>query len=128
MDIDTDMDMDMDRRWTARVPVTLHAALYYNGLGIIKCNTLDISLDGALVMTGRVILDQDAPLDIILCGYDKETTVNCRLKANVARVTMHGAGISFQDVSPENYRFLQSEMDSAVNSNDYDGKKVFTQS
>ena len=123
-----DIDMEMDRRWTARIPVTLHAALYYNGLGIIKCNTLDISLDGALVMTGRVILDQDASLDIILCGHDKKTTENCRLKANVARLTMSGAGICFQDVSPENYRFLQSAMDAAANNNDYANKKVFTQS
>lgn len=122
-----DIDTDMDRRWTARVPVTLHAALYYNGLGIIKCNTLDISLDGALVMTGRVILDQDAPLDIILCGSDTKTTVNCRLKANVTRLTINGAGICFKDVSPESYRFLQSAMDTAVNNNDYSSKKVFTQ-
>ncbi len=122
-----DTDMDMDRRWTARIPVTLNAALYYNGLGIIKCNTLDISMDGALVMTGRVMLDQDAALDIILCANDKKTTVNCRLKANVTRLTANGAGICFKEVSPESYRFLQSAMDTAViNSDDY-STKIFTQ-
>ena len=118
---------DIERRWNARIPLTLHAALYYSGLGIVKCDTRDISMDGALVVTGRVILNQDASLDIILCGQDENKAEQCRLKANVARLTSDGAGICFRDLSPENYRFLQFMMDTAAN-NTQSIAKVFSQS
>lgn len=123
-----DTDMDIERRWNARIPVKLHAALYYSGLGIIKCDTRDISMDGALVVTGRVILNQDSSLDIILCSQNEHKTEQCRLQANVTRLTADGAGISFRDLSPENYRFLQTLMDLAANNTSQSFAKVFTQS
>lgn len=123
-----DSEMDIERRWNARIPLQLHAALYYSGLGIVKCDTRDISMDGALVVTGRVILNQDASLDIILCSGDENKAEQCRLKANVTRLTADGAGISFRDLSPENYRFLQSIMDAAASNTNQPVAKVFTQS
>lgn len=120
-------NMDIERRWNARIPLRLHAALYYSGLGIVKCDTIDISMDGALVVTGRVILNQDSTLDIILCSKNDIKSEQCRLKAVVTRLTPDGAGISFQDLTPENYRFLQFMMDAAANNSEQQVTKVFTQ-
>jgi len=119
---------EIERRWNARIPIKLHAALYYSGLGIVKCDTRDISMDGALLVTGRVILSQDAMLEIILCGLDERNSEQCRLRANVARLTNDGAGISFYDLTPENYRFLQFTMDIAARDSNQTYGKVFTQS
>lgn len=123
-----DTDKDIERRWNARIPLKLHAALYYSGLGIVKCDTRDISMDGACVVTGRVILNQGASLDIILCSQDGRKAEQCRLKANVTRLTSDGAGIRFRDLTPENYRFLQFMMDAATNNTDQPIAKIFTQS
>lgn len=107
--------MQQDRRWNARVPLVMEAALYYSGLGIVRCRTRNISLDGAYIETGRISLGHNAALEMILC-QERPGSVSdqCRLQANIARVDGVGAGLSFLGVSPENRNYLQWLMNSVI--------------
>lgn len=49
-----------DRRWCARKMIELNVALYYDRLGLLPCKTLDMSMEGMFVYTGRITLPSTA--------------------------------------------------------------------
>jgi hypothetical protein len=99
----------MERRWHARAPIAMDVALYYDGLGMLRCRTRDVSLEGMFIKTGAIALPFHVPIDIVI----PETTdaapgrVMHRLPAYVVRVANDGVGTMFRNLDIRAFRALQ---------------------
>ena len=99
--------MEYDRRWNARVPCIINVALYYGGLGLLPCQTRNISLDGMFVETGRIMLSPESPVEVVFSRPAGKTIRQQRLCAQIIRITNTGAGIMFNNIDMAAYQFLQ---------------------
>jgi hypothetical protein len=97
----------MERRWNARKAINLDIALYYNGLGMLRCMARDISLEGMFVETGSVImLPHNAPVEVVFDTREGKQWVQHRLPALVVRTADDGVGMMFSSVARDTHRAL----------------------
>lgn len=96
-----------DRRWSARKSIELNVALYYDRLGLLPCKTLDMSMEGMFVKTGRIMLSQYSKVDAVLTRFDGSVSQQLRLPAKIVRVSQHGAGLQFHNFDSDTYYFLR---------------------
>lgn len=87
----------MERRWNMRSPIRLDVALVYDGLGIVRCRTRDLSLAGLFLETGAITLPHHAAFDVMLDDGAAPRKM-FRLPALVVRVTREGVGAMFRDL------------------------------
>lgn len=92
-----------ERRSSIRRPVSLEVAVYYDGLGILRCQTRNLSLHGMLLDTGAMVLPQNAAIDLTLIHKIAGITRLQRVPATVVRVEDSGAGVMFHDLSLDAY-------------------------
>ena len=104
--------MEYDRRWNARVPCIINVALYYGGLGLLPCQTRNISLDGMFVETGRIMLSPESPVEVVFSRQVGKAIRQQRLCAQIMRTTSTGAGIMFNNIDMAAYQFLQKMINS----------------
>jgi hypothetical protein len=99
----------MERRWHARAPIELDVAIYYDGLGMLRCRTRDISLEGMFINTGAIALPYHVPVDIVIPGSADGSPGGGmhRLPAFVVRVANEGVGTMFRNVDIRAYRALE---------------------
>lgn len=97
-----------ERRSSIRKPVSLEVAVYYNGLGILRCLTRNLSLHGMLLDTGAMVIPQNAAVDLTLIHRIAGITRLQRIPATVIRVEDSGAGLIFHDLSLEAYGTVYS--------------------
>jgi hypothetical protein len=97
-----------ERRWNTRKPMQLDVALVYDGLGILRCRTRDISLAGLFVETGPIVLPHHAAIEVVMEGGGGLPRPTCRLPALVVRVGEDGAGAMFRDLEARGLNFLQA--------------------
>jgi len=100
-------DTAQDRRWCARKVIKLNVALYYDRLGLLPCKTVDMSMEGMFVATGRIALSQHAKVDAVLTHYDDVVSRQLRLPAKIVRVNADGAGLRFHNFDSDTYYFLR---------------------
>ena len=101
--------MQPERRWNQRLPVAMNIIIYYSGLGLIQGKTKNLSLDGAYIDTGRISLHQGGELELIL--YDPEDcSEQQRVRARIARLDDHGAGLVFRDIPLGAYDLIRKVM------------------
>ncbi len=101
--------MQPERRWNVRLPVAINIVIYYSGLGLIQGKTKNISLDGAYIETGRISLHHAGELELIL--YDPhDCSEQQRVRARIARLDDHGAGLVFQDIPLAAYDLIRKAM------------------
>lgn len=95
-----------ERRCSIRKPINLEVAVYYDGLGILRCLSRNVSLHGMLLDTGVMVLPQNASVDLTIINRAAGLTQLHRVPATVIRVEDRGAGILFQDLSLDAYGSL----------------------
>jgi len=96
-----------DRRWCARKMIELNVALYYDRLGLLPCRTIDMSMEGMFINTGRIALSQHSKVDAVLTSHNGTESQQLRLPAKIVRVCMEGAGLQFHNFDIETYYFLR---------------------
>ena len=99
--------MIQERRWNPRLPTVMEVAVYYGGLGLVRCKTRDMSYDGAFIETGRISMTKDTDVELVFSSYSGSRHTQHRLTAQISRVTHDGAGLSFNNLEISTYRFLQ---------------------
>lgn len=98
---------EQDRRWSARKSVTLNVAIYYNRLGLLPCKTMDMSMEGMFVNTGRITLSTNAKVDAVLTSHYGAESQQLRLPAKIVRVNAEGAGLRFHSFDSDTYYCLR---------------------
>ncbi len=96
----------MERRWSERKPVSQEVLLQYPGLGMLRCQTRDISFDGAYIETGQVSVPSSVEIDLMFANPSEKTTEVVRLGAQVVRSYDGGVGVSFNDYYEDAYQYL----------------------
>lgn len=100
-------EFEQDRRWSARKSVALNVAIYYNRLGLLPCKTMDMSMEGMFIDTGRITLSTDAKVDAVLTSHYGSESQQLRLPAKIVRVNAEGAGLRFHNFDSDTYYFLR---------------------
>ncbi len=78
-------------------------AIYYDGLGIIRCRTQNVSLNGMFVETGVVGLPYGATVDLALINSNSNFSNQCRVPADIVRVDEDGTALEFRELSLSSY-------------------------
>lgn len=94
-----------ERRAESRIPVSLEVALYYNTLMMPDCRVLNLSPEGAFIVTGGQFLPDQALLDLAF-GIPAASGVPQRFTAQVMRCTNEGVGVRLQHKDPNSMRNL----------------------
>jgi len=95
----------MERRWSKRKVIEHEVLLRFEGVGLVRCQTRDISFEGALIETNSVMVPHGADLDLSFVPVQ----VDCdevRLGGKVVRVMPEGVAVSFIDYHDGAYQFL----------------------
>jgi len=109
--------MIQERRWNPRLPTAMEVVVYYGGLGLVQCRTRDVSYDGAFIETGRIALTTETDVELVFSSYSGSKHTQHRITAQIARVTLDGAGLSFSDLEISTYRFLQQLLSNSKQDN-----------
>jgi hypothetical protein len=96
----------MEKRWSMRKPITLDVVLHHGTVGVMKCKTRDISLEGMFIETDRPLLPIDDPihLDFILQNDNNKLH---HIRAKVVRTSDTGMGVMFREFNPRVSQFLR---------------------
>ncbi len=100
-------DVEHDRRWSARMPIALNVAIYYDRLGLLPCKILDLSMEGMFIYTGRITLTTHTKVDAVLTSHNSKESQQLRLPAKIVRVNPVGAGLRFHSFDSDTYKFLR---------------------
>lgn len=102
----TDRPEPANRRSGERRFAGVKAMVTHDQLGLTKCKLRDISLDGAFIETGTLVLSKNADVDLVLKIRAGARNRHCRFQAKVTRVTAEGAVLEFRHLSESEYRTL----------------------
>ena len=92
----------MEHRLSLRTPFTMNVAIYYNGLGLLRGRSLDVSRHGMFVSTGAMVLPLHAIVDVAFpIETSKRGVTPQRTPAMVVRLANEGVGLMFaKEVNP----------------------------
>ena len=101
--------MKPERRDTPRIPIAIEAIVSTSKSGYQRTVTRDVSLDGALIATGKQKVGRrNKPVEIALkLPYDGEEKFH-RFHAQVVRTAGGGTGLLFEGVDSEAYAALMN--------------------
>ena len=95
-----------DRRLCNRKPISFDVALYYDGLGIVRCRTENMSLHGMFLKTGAIGLPYGATVDLALFAGKGISGKQYRVPADIVRVDDDGAALEFHELSLGSYSVI----------------------
>ncbi|MFQ6023343.1 MAG: PilZ domain-containing protein [Acidiferrobacterales bacterium] len=98
--------MTTDRRLGPRKKIALEVMVKHRRLGLLSCETRDISLDGAYVETRNLALRKNAKVDLVLMIPAKGKTQQHRIAAKVVSVEKHGVTFIFRNLDETTYSAL----------------------
>ena len=96
----------MERRWSRRKRVERDVLVRYEGLGMLRCQTRDISFEGANIITGQFTLPPSAEIELVFVPSDEAPLTEVRLGANVVRIHDDGIGVNFSHYYDGSYNYL----------------------
>lgn len=102
--------METERRWAARMPVSLDADVFYQGIKIADCRARDVGLKGVFLQTDRGFPPQESVVDVVFHVGSGAHHVRHRIRAKVVRMAQDGIGLMFRDHDPTAFRSLQQIM------------------
>lgn len=86
----------MEHRLSLRTPLMMNVAIYYNGLGLLRGRSLDVSRHGMFVATGPMVLPLHAIVDVAFpLESGKRGATPQRTPAMVVRLANEGVGLMF---------------------------------
>lgn len=89
--------MRVEQRRNRRKLVNVNAIIFHRPLGLLRATVCDVSLKGAFVETGRIVLPRQAVVEL---SFALETGGKPQLYQTEAAVIYHrhvGCGLFFQD-------------------------------
>ena len=87
----------MEHRLSERAASNTPVAIYYNSLGLLQANALNLSRHGMFVHTGRMRLPLHALIEVVFTLKKDINQPLLHTKAMVVRVTSSGMGLMFDD-------------------------------
>ncbi len=97
----------MEHRWSPRKPLTVDVVIHYPPLGLVRARSHDISLDGMLVDTGRILLPPGEQVELCF-RPDENPGPYLHVDAEVIHTSPKGTGVLFRDYGPEVLLALKS--------------------
>lgn len=94
-----------DRRIGGRKPLPKTAMLAHAS-GVRLCKIHDISLTGALLEVGWGVLTHDVPVQLVVDLPVGDGEKSFSLQARVARVSVLGTAIEFEQLDPDSFKAL----------------------
>ena len=85
----------MEHRLSIRAPYNASVSIYYNSLGLLQAQAVDVSRHGMFVRTGRVVLPLHALVEIVFTQVPPGDQPLARTSAMVVRVASNGIGLMF---------------------------------
>ena len=85
----------MEHRLSIRAPYNAGVSIYYNSLGLLQAQAVDVSRHGMFVRTGRVVLPLHALVEIVFTQAPPGDQALSRTSAMVVRVAANGIGLMF---------------------------------
>ena len=85
----------MEHRLSARSPLNSSVAIYYNSLGLLQGQAVDVSRHGIFVHTGGFVPPLHALVELVFPLEGKSSTSARRTLAMVVRVSDNGAAFMF---------------------------------
>ena len=95
-----------ERRLGPRKRLTLEGMINHSRHGLQRCQTRDISLEGAFVQTDAIPLRRYARIDLILKIPANGRAKHYRVRARVSNVEKHGATLIFRNLDEQTYTAL----------------------
>ena len=101
----------MEHRLSLRTPLNINVAIYYNGLGLLRGRSLDVSRHGMFVNTGPMVLPLHAIVDVAFpLESGKGSGTPQRTPAMVVRLSSEGMGLMFsKEVNSVSFEFHDGE-------------------
>ncbi len=96
----------MERRWSKRKPVKQEVLLRYEGLGMMRCETRNLSFEGAFITTGQFVLPPDAEVELHFAQHEVADAEVVRIGAHVVCTYQDGIGVSFSRYHDGSYKYL----------------------
>jgi hypothetical protein len=96
----------MEQRWSPRQAIRLNLVLYHTEMGLLRCQTRDLSSEGLFVETNGVHLPIEAPVDLDFVLPDNGASHLHRIRAKVVRNNGEGCGLIFREFTPAVSNFL----------------------
>ena len=97
----------MEHRWNSRKPVGVDVVLHYDGLGLIRGKTRNISYGGMYVETNAVNLAKNAVVSVHLPEPDDNENSLQTVRAMVVHTGQDGFGLMFLDFDRAMLRILR---------------------
>lgn len=98
--------MASERRLGPRKRLALEVMVNQGRLGLQRCQTRDISLEGAFIETNSVSLRKHARIELVLKIPSSGKAKHHRIKAKVRTVEKHGATLIFRNLDEQTYTAL----------------------
>ena len=104
----------MEHRCNVRKPLSLDVLIEHQGLGLVSARTLDISLGGMYIHTGRVRLPSNSIVHISFSLGTDFLSDSYKAKAMVVHKCDTGVGVMFDDLDPNTRSALQEMLFSSM--------------
>jgi hypothetical protein len=98
--------MTRERRLGPRRRLALEVMLNHHRLGLQRCRTRDVSLEGVFVETDKLALRRNTIVDLVLKIPVDGKTKHYRIQAKTANVRGHGARFIFRTLDEKAYAAL----------------------
>src|SRR3569623_1252335 len=89
------MEAVMEHRLSARAPLNKNVAIYYNSIGLLQGQAVDVSRHGMFIRTGRLALPLHALVEVVFPLEQQSDADSVRAPARVVGVAPYGIGVMF---------------------------------
>ena len=101
----------MERRWSRRKQVTQEVLLRYEGLGLMRCETRNVSFEGACINTGQFSVPIAAQVELVFPQHQNTKVEDVCIGASVVRTYKDGIGVNFSHYHNGSYKYLLELLD-----------------
>lgn len=101
----------MERRWSRRKQVSHEVLLRYEGLELMRCETRNLSFEGAYIDTGQMSVPQSAQVELLFTHQEDAEADLVRIGASVVRTYQDGIGVNFSQYHDGSYKYLLELLD-----------------
>src|SRR3569832_660592 len=89
------MEAVKEHRLSARAPLNKNVAIYYNSIGLLQGQAVDVSRHGMFIRTGRLALPLQALVEVVFPLEQQSDAESVRAPAMEVRVAPNGIGVMF---------------------------------
>ena len=98
----------MERRWTARLGISLDVDLRFQEHELLDCKARDISFGGVFLEMSQFKPPVDSHVEMVFKVTERGELTQQTLPGKVVRVMKDGVGVMFYDFDADAFRSLRS--------------------